>query len=548
MIIERMIGGAGTGKTTMLIKKLNEEIAGGVPLPAIGYISFTKAALEVIKSRSSAIQTSGEYDGSEDSTPWFRTIHSVCYRCLEIDNPRMLGNTRADNEWVENAVGEPVRFSGSYQEGGSLVYTGSTDAAVALNLWGCARNTMETLADCHRRRQQSGQEMRSLTYIQEIVGRYEECKAEDGKIDFTDLLSMFAGFESDLSHGAVRVDAGGLVPDVRVWFHDECQDASKLSMEVFKRLLTGANVEKAVMAGDPFQNIYDFSGSDHRVFTGLEVGKESIMPKSFRCGVNILRYGESVLTGSPGYFKRGISPADHKGIITNVHTLQSAIEFIDPREDWLILARTNSLVRRIQSVLSKSGLAWSDIQGQGRRGKQSRRIATACLALRQLCDGRSIDGKGWRAITQSVMPCCLAEGTKSRHAKIDSVKDLPSVDVAGIGFLGANDKLLGMIKSTYWAQAFEKGEDRDMAHFVRRWGPEAVLPLRIRVGTIHSVKGGEADNVILLGTTNRIIAEASESTEGRGAEQRLAYVGITRAKKQLITVQELRKPCLPMFA
>ena len=87
-----------------------------------------------------------------------------------------------------------------------------------------------------------------------------------------------------------------------------------------------------------------------------------------------------------------------------------------------------------------------------------------------------------------------------------------------------------------------------MAHFVRRWGPEAVLPLRIRVGTIHSVKGGEADNVILLGTTNRIIAEASESTEGRGAEQRLAYVGITRAKKQLITVQELRKPCLPMFA
>ena len=112
MIIERMIGGAGTGKTTNLISKLNDEIKRGVPLPSIGYISFTKAALEVIKSRSDAIQTSRDYDGSEDSTPWFRTIHSVCYRCLEIDNPRMLGSSKADNQWVETAVGEPVRFSG----------------------------------------------------------------------------------------------------------------------------------------------------------------------------------------------------------------------------------------------------------------------------------------------------------------------------------------------------------------------------------------------------------------------------------------------------
>ena len=547
MIIERMIGGAGTGKTTNLISKLNDEIKRGVPLPSIGYISFTKAALEVIKSRSVAIPPSRDYDGSEDSTPWFRTIHSVCYRCLEIDNPRMLGSSKADNQWVETAVGEPVRFSGSYQEGGSLVYTGSTDAAVALNLWGCSRNTLETLSECHRRRVIDGQSMLSLSYVQEIVGKYEECKKEDNRIDFTDLLGLYAGFESDLVRGAVRVAPGGLVPDVRVWFHDECQDVSELSMAVFKRLIAGENVEKAIMAGDPFQNIYDFSGSDHRVFTGLEVGSECIMPRSFRCGSSILKYGESVLWGSPGYFKRGIAPAEHTGTITNVHSIREAIEFIDPREDWLILARTNSLVRRIQSVLSKSGIAWSNIQGQGRRGKKSRRVATASVALHKLCDGNSITGSEWRYITQSVTSDCMAEGTKSRHAKIDSIKDLPSVDASGIGFLGANTKLLDMIKSGQWPYAIEAGEDRDMAYFVRRWGPGAVLPLRVRVGTIHSVKGGESDNVILLCTTNRIIADASESKEGRGAEQRLAYVAITRAKKQLVTVQEPRKPCLPMF-
>lgn len=58
---------------------------------------------------------------------------------------------------------------------------------------------------------------------------------------------------------------------------------------------------------------------------------------------------------------------------------------------------------------------------------------------------------------------------------------------------------------------------------------------KINVATIHSVKGGEADNVILMeDITKPVYAQLDLDPD---SEHRVFYVGATRAKKNLIIVK-----------
>ena len=60
-------------------------------------------------------------------------------------------------------------------------------------------------------------------------------------------------------------------------------------------------------------------------------------------------------------------------------------------------------------------------------------------------------------------------------------------------------------------------------------------PARIKLSTIHGVKGEECDNVVLHTDLERIIYESAQ--KNADPEHRLFFVGITRAKENLYLVQ-----------
>jgi len=61
---------------------------------------------------------------------------------------------------------------------------------------------------------------------------------------------------------------------------------------------------------------------------------------------------------------------------------------------------------------------------------------------------------------------------------------------------------------------------------------------RIRVGTVHSVKGMEADNVAFLTTIGRRVEQGMEDEPQHDEEQRIAYVAVTRARRNLMVINE----------
>ena len=61
--------------------------------------------------------------------------------------------------------------------------------------------------------------------------------------------------------------------------------------------------------------------------------------------------------------------------------------------------------------------------------------------------------------------------------------------------------------------------------------PGNLLNPKINISTIHSIKGGEADNVFILSDITKNVKENMERNPD--SEHRVFYVGATRAKKQL---------------
>ena len=85
----KIFGSPGTGKTTTLLKLLEEKIAEGYRPDKIGFFSFTRRAIK--EARSRVIK---KFNLSEDDLEYFRTIHSMCYRTLNINSGQVFKGER----------------------------------------------------------------------------------------------------------------------------------------------------------------------------------------------------------------------------------------------------------------------------------------------------------------------------------------------------------------------------------------------------------------------------------------------------------------------
>ncbi len=81
-------------------------------------------------------------------------------------------------------------------------------------------------------------------------------------------------------------------------------------------------------------------------------------------------------------------------------------------------------------------------------------------------------------------------------------------------------------------------------HVSSRFGRSALTdPPRITIGTIHSVKGGEADVVYLFPDLSPAGIEQYRRPEGRASIIRTFFVGMTRARSELVLCGASSKRC-----
>jgi superfamily I DNA/RNA helicase len=124
------------------------------------------------------------------------------------------------------------------------------------------------------------------------------------------------------------------------------------------------------------------------------------------------------------------------------------------------------------------------------------------------------------------------------------MRDDPASDLLGDDDHSALDALLGWTVGFDRVSAFVGAYDAARARIAGLRDPSAPVEL----ATVHASKGREWETVVLIGfeadrmPNRRSIADADDPARAVEEERRLAYVGLTRATRQLILAFDPDRP------
>lgn len=365
-------------------------------------------------------------------------------------------------------------------------------------------------------------------WADEIVGKFEDAKRLYGMNDFVDLLIRFAGLQVS---GLRLVDAHplGLEPDgVKLWLVDEAQDCSPLLWAAVDRLCCPA--EQVVLLGDPYQAVYRFLGADPEILLerqnqAADRGDWTLLNRSWRNPDSVLEWGEDVLRQSPGYVSRGPVSESGEGTaaLMDVGAFERALPLLG-RLDCLIIARTWFALQKFQTALNSHGIPWTSVTDKHSSMWDSPAKLAVVLTCRDLAAGLPISEQDWRRLhdhfpSKSDGGDLFIRGTKAKWKKI-ACSGEPDLTLAELDKWGAGPGFAAYITSCQWRQAQYSVLDWAL----EQYGVDIVRNPRVRLGTVHSVKGLEAQVVFCLAASTQASA-AGDAWE----ELNLKYVAITRA-------------------
>lgn len=537
LMIDRRIGGPGTGKTHLLLGQLSEWKANLSLAPEeIGLCTFTRNGRRELSERAAA-----EWGVEPDvltKAGFFRTAHSIAYRQIEVEDGQLL-HGKEGSEWLAGLFPGQVNAT----LGQETSYGSSSPAAMALRAWDLARNKIVPLGAILRLWRALGGQSPGLDEATWAVTRYETAKMREGRLDYTDLVARFAGvrFTKD---GPSECSPQGDVPDtLRVLAIDEAQDSSALVDRVCRRLAASDRVEAVFLCGDPYQSIYSFTGSDYRHFLAWDA-VESVMPRSYRCPPEVMAIGEKCIREMRfGYRDRGILPASHAGRIIRATCPHDAMEHAK-EGSVLIVGRCGHSLSPYHDYLTERGIPHQAVDRVGSVARVS-----GYAAYWALQHGEPITGDDWQkaiSMTQAnhkelgglIRRGEKAAWEKGRRASIDVI--LPTDD--DMAMAGCTESLIAAIRSGEWVRAIDADHAKSAAEWfasARKHGPKEASDPRVKLSTIHSAKGAEADTVIVSTVTSPAVERARLLLdESHDEECRVAYVAVTRARHKLVVVDD----------
>lgn len=547
---ERKIGGAGTGKTQAVLSAMTrarEEL--GLEPEQIGFSTFTRNGRAVMARRAAE-----EWDCSEERlTKYgnFRTTHSMALRSVGVSKDQLLTKSKESIEWVAQCLGTDFGANHDDEDTGETISlvprsSDSADAAFSINAWNLCRNRLVPFEQVLDEANQRGDRVPSVGTAKQIVEHYEMAKRSDERLDFTDLLGQFSGYRFDVEGLSRASPKGDLPAEVRMLCLDEAQDASALIDAACQRLANAPNIERCLIVGDPFQALFAFGGGSAEHFMSWDVSATSVMPQSFRCPAPIMNLGEACLQAMhQGYWDRGIAPALHEGVIEQAgNEVDAVASFVEPSVSTLILARCAFTLERYAKELTQRGIPFS------RLGKADATSHKGFRALWSLSNSKVVLNEDLAvAVSMLEVAGLLQNGAKAAWLRGDYAWcDIVRPD--DLEQLGFRESLTESIKHGDWIQAVSPRFQRLAEKWVsaaRQFGPELASEPQVRLSTIHSAKGAEADTVILSTESSSRVTQNSELFPAQHDEEcRVSYVAVTRARARLVVVEDAGRNRLNM--
>lgn len=519
----RRFGPPGTGKSTSVGRDVGHAVE-RFGSAAVLVASYSKAAAVEIAAKCPTIEP--DHVG---------TLHAMGYRA--IGRPRVV-DAKALVDWNEHSPSMMVKAGSRADVDDPLSERGE----------GLARGD-ELLAEYELLRARVKPREMWPASVAAFARRWEEWKAEHDLVDFGDMIER-------------ALDCPVAPGNPTVGFFDECQDMSRLEWALVRHWARA--MEYVVAVGDDDQAIYEWRGASAEAFLNPPLPDEQVrvLAQSYRVPEAIHKlatdwigrvrgrqpkpYRPRTVDGQPS------SPAARGAVVRvdcRLHEREAVVDlagrYAASGRTVAILASCSYMLSGVASELRRQGVPfwnpWRRSRGDWNPLTPGRGVSTADRLLAWLGPSRRADGtawtleelRRWSEIVQS--GGMIARGAKTEIARAESfthhdlARWVPAEALAA-GVAGDLDYLLRHVTAAKIKAA------EFPARVIARQGPAALeTKPRVIVSTIHGAKGGEADVVILAPDLSN--AGAEEWGRGDASIRRLFYVGVTRAREELVILE-----------
>jgi superfamily I DNA/RNA helicase len=483
-------GPPGTGKThTLIHKHLKYELINLKTDPKrIAYISFSRAAAREAQQRIFEAFPSYKFD-------WICTMHYMGKKQLNIDTNTQLLEGKNWNAFKNySKVCDDMSFENYQHESGYREY----------------KNPYMKIIEYARAKQidvmESAYELELDTTINDglllqIEQDLNDYKRDYNMYEFSDMLSKF--IEKKVS------------PSLDAIFLDEAQDLNPLQWKMFNYIEELS--KRSYIAGDDDQAIYAFQGASPSNFINLK-GAIDAQKNSVRVPRAIHQVALSILDHIEERLEKQWKPRDAEGEVIDHLELQD-IDF--STGNWMILTRTNDQMVPIAEYLHQIGYRF-DCKFNDLLPTE---LLEAINIWNRLNKGASISGEDVEILYNHLTKDQVKHGFLNK-----SYEQIDSVDIDDLRMSH------GLNASGDWTILKMNDVQKEYIQQLVTGGEDLSKPARIKVSTIHSVKGEECDNVILFTDLEKIIYDAAQIN--KDTEHRLFFVGVTRAKNKLYIMNQ----------
>ncbi len=551
----------GSGKTAVLIARAGYLIAGcGVPPGAVLTMSYNVSAVQDLRQRFAA------QFGAAVPAPEFRTVHGFCAVVLA-DYARLTGKTLFR---LMDKPGENARLLS--QIALETLHMRPSDLQL--------RELQRKLSVQRNRMDDNGS-----AGLHDFLRVYTERKIALRAMDYDDLLEY--AFRALTAHPSLLAAYRRRFLYVQV---DEAQDLSPLQHKIIDCI---AQTGSLMMVGDEDQSIYGFRAAnpdalfsfstqypDAKVMTltqNYRSTPEIVRAANGLIARNTARHPKQMCTARPG------GPAPQRVCVRSRIAQYALLESMAAaaRCQTAFLYRNNDSALPLIDLLTAHGIPFFCREHDISYFNQPK-IADFCAML------RFVRQMGNPALFRELyhkwgvpIPRAAMEATLPLHARTPE-KDLPAVLIASelldetatiqlrtqyrqwkrIARMKSFDALLSLRNDTAFGKRFSANSDVRLEPLLAlaAQNPDAdrfaarleTLRTQIRAGfgalgspivlsTLHAAKGLEFDRVVLFdvydGVLPAAVGSAQSAAQQLEEDRRLFYVGVTRARNELLVLE-----------
>ena len=429
-------------------------------------------------TRKAAEEARKRINVSEKEVPYFQTLHAFCYHLLGLNEEDIIQPYHYED--LGKKLNIRVSFTDKYNEEETHFLTCNNPYFQMIQRAINKDIDIKKEFDLNEHDKKQVKDFDTLDHIYKNLQIY---KNKNSLYDFNDIIKSVINSDK--------------IPHFKAIFIDEAQDLSPLQWQLYDKLKE--HCDQIYLAGDDDQAIYAWAGADVKRFV-QEPAKERILKQSRRISMAVQAEARYPIMRIEGVRKKKFyRPRSYDGESRYIADLNQ----VDlTKGKWLILTRTKSNLLDIMKDLRRKNFYY-----QSNKGKSFKvGMYEAAAAYTKWTNDEVLNEK-----------------------EINSIKEyIPNADWdVKVPWY---DKFIADQKEILYLRNLIASKE-NLKEKARIW-----------LSTIHAIKGGEEDNVILSLHQGRTVQQGIKlSIDKQDEEHRVWYVGITRARNNIYKLRAKKK-------